>query len=279
MVVLGIDVGGHSIKAGIVTRKGNITDKETTLTEAEKGRDIVIENIIKIGKLLLKRNKEVTAVGIGIPGIVDKKGYVTYTPNIPLSKYDLGRALRSKLHKRIVFGNDADNFALAKHKFGAAKDNETIVCLTLGTGIGSGLIINGKLFENKGAPELGHTTIKFDGVKAKCCGNDGCIESYIGRKTFPEGPLEAYRKALAGNQDAKNRFIDFGRYLGIAISNFINIFNPDMVILGGQMSNAYEFFKRSMKKEIDKRTLFKTKVVRSQMHEPGVVGAGILAFK
>ncbi len=278
MAVIGIDVGGQSIKAGIVTNKGNVRAKVVSMTEPEKGRQKVVDNIVNVAKTLLKEDKSIKSIGVGIPGVIDRKGYVTYAPNIPFTKFDLGKELRKRLRKKIVFGNDADNFALAKYHFGAGKGYETIVCLTLGTGVGSGLILNGKLFSNNGAPELGHTTINFDGPESKCCGNDGCIETYIGRKSFSEGPLEIYKRALAGDLEAKERFKDYGKYLGIAISNFINTFNPDMVVLGGQMSNAYELFKKTMEAEVKKRTIFKTKITKSKMREAGTIGAAILAF-
>jgi glucokinase len=278
MAVIGIDVGGQSIKAGIVTRKGKILKKEVVLTEPERGRIVIVNNIERIAKTLLKYDPTIKSIGIGIPGMINNKGQVYHTPNIPLSKFDLGKELRKRIKKKLIFGNDADNFALATHHFGAAKGHDNVVALTLGTGVGSGIIINGQLFANKGAPELGHTTIKFDGPESKCCGNDGCIETFIGRKSFEEGPLEVYKKALAGDRKALVKFEEYGRYLGIALSNFINIFNPDVVILGGQMSNAYIFFKDSMELEISKRSLFKTRVIKNKMRDAGLIGAAILAF-
>ncbi|MBD3163588.1 ROK family protein [Candidatus Woesearchaeota archaeon] len=278
MAVIGVDVGGHAIKAGIVTKKGTVLDKEVVLTEPEKGRETVVNNIINVIKDLLRIDKNISSIGIGVPGVVTRKGYISYTPNIPLANFDLGKAIRKKIRKKIIFGNDADNFALAKYHFGAGKSYETIVCLTLGTGIGSGIILKGKLFSKDGAPELGHMTIKYDGAKAKCCGNDGCIESYIGRKRFSRSPLEVYKKALAGNKQALKKFENYGKLLGVAISNFVNIFNPDAVILGGQMSNAYNLFRKTMEEEIKKRTIFKTRVVKSKMREAGMIGAAVLAF-
>ncbi len=278
MAVIGIDVGGHSIKAGIVTKKGTLLKKEVLLTEPEKGRKVVIENIMKIAKRLLAFDRSISSIGIGIPGIVDKAGFVTYTPNIPLSGYHLGRELRRRLRKKIVFGNDADNFALAKFTFGTGKGKATIVALTLGTGVGSGLILNGRPFVNKGAPELGHTTIKYDAPQSKCCHNNGCLESLIGRKSFADGPLITYKKALMGNKEAVRHFQKYGKYLGAGIANFVNAFHPDMVILGGELSNAYDFFRKPMEEEVQKRALFKTRIIRSKMREAGTIGAGILAF-
>lgn len=280
MAVLGIDIGGHSIKAGIVTKEGEVLFKEVISTEAEQGKEAVVNNIIKIAQDLLKKDPDVQSIGIGIPGIIDNQGYITYTPNVPLSKFNLGKVLRKKLKKKIVFGNDGNNFALAVHTFGAAKGHDVVIALTLGTGIGSGLIINGKLFYNKGAPELGHTTIKFDSFMPKCCNNPGCIESLIGRKSFPHGnPLEAYKKALAGDLNAINKFSEYGKFFGIALSNFIDIFNPDIIILGGELSNAYNLFKDNMYKEIRTRPLFKnSKIVVNKLKYAGVIGAAILAF-
>ena len=278
MAVIGIDVGGHSIKGGIVTNKGVLLEKVVTLTESEKGREAVVENIVKIGEILLHREQDITGIGVGIPGIVEKNGFVIYTPNIPLSNFNLGKVLKERLKKKLAFGNDADNFALANHRFGAGKGFKNLVCLTLGTGVGSGLILNGKLFSNMGAPELGHTTINYNGRESKCCGNDGCIESFIGRKHFAENPLEVYKNALAGDKKSLEKFDFYGQHLGIAIANFVNIFNPDLVILGGEMSHAYPFFKNKMEEEVKKRALFKTRIVQSKLREGGTIGAAILAM-
>jgi len=278
MAVIGIDVGGQSIRGGIINKKGEVIEKVIVMTEADKGRAAVVENIVKVVEILFEKNKKIKKIGVGIPGVVNKKGFITFTPNIPLSDYDLGKILKGKLSKNITFGNDADCFALAKYYFGASKGKKTIVTLTLGTGVGSGIILDGKLFSNNGAPELGHTTINFDGPKAKCCGNDGCIETYIGRKSFSESPLEVYKKALSGEKKALDKFSEYGIYLGVAISNFINIFNPDDVVLGGQLSNAYNFFKKSMEAEVKKRSIFKTRIRKSKIREAGMLGAAVLAF-
>jgi glucokinase len=281
MVYLGIDVGGHSIKAGIVTKDGDILDIEVMPTEAEKGRAAVIKNIEEIAKKLMEKHKDVQGIGIGIPGIVEPNGFVQNCPNIPFKNFNLGTVLRKKLKKKVVFGNDAKNFALAVHKFGAAKGYDNVLTLTLGTGVGSGLILNGKLFYNKGAPELGHTTIKYDSFEPKCCTNPGCLESLIGRKSFPNNnPLSIYRMATSHDHAAKALFSDYGRYLGIAISNFINIFNPEVIIIGGELSNAYPLFTGSMKKEIQSRALFhKTRIGINKLKYAGTIGAAILAFK
>jgi len=254
--------------------------KEVCLTEPERGRKVVIDNIVRTAKMLLAHDPKIKSIGIGVPGIVDAKGYVTYTPNIPLSKYDLGTELRKRLRKRIVFGNDAKNFALAKYTFATARGKETIVALTLGTGVGSGLILHGVPYSNDGAPELGHTTILCNAPKSKCCGNNGCLESLIGRKSFPDGPLITYKRALMGEKSSIRHFEQYGRYLGIGISNFVNIFNPDLVILGGELSNAYPLFKKTMEEEVRKRAFphFNTKIVKSKMREAGMIGAAILAF-
>ncbi len=278
MTVLGVDIGGHTIKAGIVTKTGKIKEKVVLLTEADMGSAAVVNNILLAINQLLEKERSVTAIGVGVPGIVDEEGYIIYTPNIPLSDYNLGKELKEEFGLPLKFGNDADNFALAKLKFGAAKGKKTVVTLTLGTGVGSGLILNGEVFSNKGAPELGHTTINYKATESDCCKNDGCIESFIGRKSFPGGPLEAYKRALQGNKAAIKRFEEYGKMLGIAIANFCNIFNPELVILGGELRNAHEFFKDAMEKEVEKRSLFKTKIIKNKMKQAGVVGAAALWF-
>jgi glucokinase len=276
MAAIGIDVGGSSIKAGIVDKKGKIIKKIVLPAEAEKGRKAVVNNIIKALKILLKENKRIFSICFGVPGIIDKNGHVSYSPNLPLSNFSLGRELKSSIKKKLFFANDADCFALAQLNFGNAKGKNTAICLTLGTGIGSGIIINKKLFTSRGAPELGHTTIKFDS-SSKCCGNNGCLESFIGRKSFSEEPLEVYKKALKGNKSAIKKFEEYGKYLGIALSNFINIFNPEIIILGGEVSNAFSLFKKSMQAEIKKRALFKnTKIVKNNIRDAGIIGAASL---
>ena len=108
-------------------------------------------------------------------------------------------ALRKRYRVKIAFGNDADNFVRAIQRFGQARGKKNIIGLTLGTGVGSGVIIDGKIFSRNGAPELGHTTIKFDAKPVGNYRNTGCIESFIGRKRFPKDPLEVYRKGMAGD--------------------------------------------------------------------------------
>jgi glucokinase len=278
MTVLGIDIGGHSIKAGTIDTAGKILARKTLLTEADKGRKAVVSNILNLVKHFLSKDRQIAGIGIGIPGIVDAKGLIRYTPNIPLSNFNLGKQLRKLFKGKLAFGNDADNFALAAYKFGAGKGRKTIIGLTLGTGVGSGIVINGTLFSNNGAPELGHTTIQFDGPRAECCGNDGCIESFIGRKHFSEDPQAIYKEAMAHDKDALKTFTLYGTYLGVAISNFVNIFNPDVIVLGGEISNAYNLFRKTMEKEIKKRSLFRTRVVKNKLKHAGILGSAVLAF-
>src|SRR3989338_6408473 len=141
MAILGIDIGGQSTKAGLVSRQGKVLEKDVFPTEAERGRAFIVTNITQHMKSLATGRK-IDGIGVGIPGIVDSRGFITYTPNIPLSSVDLGKEIRKHFKVPLFFGNDADNFALAQLRFGAAKGVKTAVTLTLGTGVGSGLIIN-----------------------------------------------------------------------------------------------------------------------------------------
>ena len=277
MVVLGIDIGGHTIKAGIVNNNGKIIKKYVIETETNKGKEKVLQNINGLIDLITKNNPEIKKIGIGFPGTIDKKGNVKYSPNIPFSNINLKKELKTT--KKLFFGNDADNFALGTYTLELKQKYKNIIALTLGTGIGSGVIVEGKLFSHNGAPELGHTTIKFDSNKSKCCNNNGCLESFIGTKNLDEEPKETYKKAIKGDKIALKKFQKYGKYLGIAISNFANIFNPELIILGGEVSNAYPFFKKSMEKEIKIRALFMTKVIKSKINDKGIIGAAALCFK
>jgi glucokinase len=185
---------------------------------------------------------------------------------LPLSKTDLKKKLNTR--KKVYFENDANCFALGVN---SSIKEENLLALTLGTGIGSGLIVNKKLLSN-GAPELGHTTIDMNG-------NKKTVEEYLGRKAFPKDPLKVYDKALKGDKKAKKIFSDYGKILGVAISNFINSFNPGTIVLGGKISKSYKFFKDIMQEEIKKRALFKTKIIKNKIKDAAIIGAAKLCFE
>ncbi len=266
-MIVGVDVGGTFIKSAVLDESGVILKRGRVNTQADGGPDRVVNNIIKSIEYVW--SIDVSSIGIGMPGLVDMdSGVVRIPPNFEgWDEVNLAEAIRRKFLVDVFVGNDANNYALGEWQFGAGRGYKNLIVLTLGTGIGGALILDGKLYTGSrfAAGELGHMTIEIDGPQCNC-GNRGCLESFIGtnyflrranlllRKNFALVE-EVYDLALEGNKIALELFNEFGRYLGIAITNYIHIFDPDVIILGGGVSKSFDLFKESMFKEIDKRVM------------------------
>ncbi len=283
--VVGVDLGGTNIKAGLV-RNGKILSKVTIKTQANKGEKAVINNIVKAINSV-KTNK-VKAVGIGCPGPLNyKTGVILKTPNLPFRNTHLKTILQKRLKLKVKINNDAKCFVLSEALYGAGKGCNTVVGLTLGTGVGGGIVINKKIFYGRlNAGEYGHATINFDGYKSRC-GNNGCLETYVNargilRKAGLKGiriksPLELYELANKGNKKAIETFEEIGFYLGVGVTNIILSFDPDIVVLGGNISNSWKFFSKTMKSTIKQRSILKgTNVVKSKMKNGAIIGAASL---
>jgi glucokinase len=283
---LGIDVGGTNIRAGLV-RNGKLCSKIKLRTEAKKGKKAVIENIIKAIKSF--DLKDVSAIGLGVPGLVDaNKGIVKYSPNLPFNNTQLVSEIKKKVRKKIFIENDANCFTLSEAFYGAGKGKNIVIGLTLGTGFGSGVVINGKSYRGRGhALELGHTTINFDGPRSKC-GNDGCVETYVSirgilnrvKGIYIKNPRELFELAEQKNKKALKLWKETGFYLGVAIANFINSFDPDIIVVGGNVAKAWNFFNKEMTKTLRKRAIIKgVKVVKSKLGDnAGILGAASLCI-
>ena len=287
---IGVDIGGTEIKAGLVDKKGNVIKKVVVLTEADQGKNVVIENILKAISLVLKakRFRKNPPIGVGCPGPLDhKKGIIGDSLNLPLKNVRLLDIIKKRFKTKVALDNDANCFILGEALYGSGKGCNNLIGLTLGTGVGGGIVINKEIYRGKGnAAELGHITIKFNGMIASC-GNDGCIEEYVSGRGLirlaesfglrVEEPLDIYNLALKKNPSAIHLFKEMGIYLGIEIANLVNIFDPDKVILGGSVSGAWNFFSSSLKDEVKKRAINKSQIVRGKLGKnAGIVGAAAL---
>ncbi|MFH1440279.1 MAG: ROK family protein [Candidatus Woesearchaeota archaeon] len=283
---IGVDIGGTYIKAGIVDNKGKIYEQAKSLTEAKKGRDRVVENIIDVIKKLFSEN--IKGIGVGVPGIVHKdEGIIGNTPNLPLHSVALREILKKHFKKKVKLENDANCFGLSEARFGNGKKLNNVLCLTLGTGIGSAMIIKGKLYHGSGnAPELGHTTIHFKGPKCKC-GNFGCAEEYVSTRGLLKtaksyglklkDTVDIYLAAERNNRKAIKTFEEYGTLLGVVLSNFMDSYGPDLIVLGGQITGSWRFFHKNMSRELNKRSFISAcKVVKTEINNAGVVGAASL---
>ena len=258
---IGVDIGGTTIKAGLI-RNGELIEKIIVKTPKDK----IVDKILFVIEFL--NNSKVNFIGAGCPGPADySKGIIGKTPNISqLKGVKLKEKIAKKFKKKVVMQNDASCFVLGE---ALRLGKKNVVGLTLGTGIGGGIVIDGKLYVGEGnAGELGHCTIKFDGKKGDF--NQGSLESYFSAKAikrdFGKGPLE-----LKSGKAWK----EIGEKLGIGISNLINAFDPDVIVLGGKISRAFSKFKAGMNKEIKKRAIRKVPVVVGK-EDSGIIGAANL---
>lgn len=281
--IIGVDIGGTNIKAGLLYNN-KLIKRVRAKTQANKGKATVISNIISsIEKVM---DKKVSTICISCPGPLDyKTGIIGKTPNLPFKDINLKKIIKNKFKKGVYIDNDANCFALAEAVLGAGKKYNTVVGLTLGTGLGSGFIVNKKIYHGKCfATEIGHTTINFNGPKSRC-GNNGCLETYVSIRAILSrakglnihSPKELFEIASLGNKKALALWEETGFYLGVGITNIINTFNPDIIIIGGQITGAWPYFNKKMKETVKKRALFSCKIVKSKVEYAAVLGASLLS--
>ena len=305
---LGVDMGGTLIKMAVVDNKANVIEDAVINTDIKASPMSVIKKITEVIKTF-KNYKKVKAIGIGIAGDVDyKKGIVRLSPNLPKwNKVYLKKEIEKLTGKTVYVDNDANTAALGAFWLDIKAKDDNMICVTLGTGVGGGIIINKKLFRgNYGtAGEIGHITVVPDGRKCNC-GNIGCAETYIGVKHIVKETIELLKTkkskyilklagndinkitpkllsqaALKGDTVAKQIWDNAGEKLGILLSDIINIFNPDSIVLCGGISNAGNLIMAPAKKQIKNRA-FKTSakvckiVISKYTSRLGVVGAAML---
>ena len=271
MYRVGIDLGGTNIKAGIVNDSQEILAEGSVPTGVKRPYEEVIKDMADLVKDLLKKADieecEIQSVGVGSPGTVDAhNGIVLYSnnfgwENVPLAK-ELGKYFPCPVH----ISNDANCAALGEVKAGAAKEIKNAILLTLGTGVGGGVILDGKVFEgaHAGGTELGHTSLIFDGARCTC-GRRGCVEAYVSAtalireakrfaERYPDSVMNRMCQGDLWNMNGKIPFDaaeqgDFAgtevveqyiTWLGEAITNFVNIFRPDVILLSGGVCNQKE---------------------------------------
>ncbi|MBQ8407004.1 MAG: ROK family protein [Clostridia bacterium] len=261
---VGIDLGGTFIKGGIVDSEGNVLIKDKTPTESEFGADRVAENVAKLVHGLLERlnmtKNDVVGIGMGVPGMIDsEQGVVIYSNNLRGEHFAIGGEVEKMTGLKVKIANDANVAALGEVVFGGAKNKKNVILLTLGTGVGGGIVADGKLIEgNKGAgAELGHAVIIAGGEQCTC-GRKGCLEAYASAtalirdtkremlqnpqsKMWEVGSLdkvdgETAFKYQAEDKSAKKVVDTYIERLAFGVTNFANIFRPEVVLLGGGVS-------------------------------------------
>ncbi len=315
--LIGIDLGGTNVYMVLVDTKGKIYAEKHFPTLAEKGPDFVIDNIILELKNLVNTNgysiKDIWRIGIGSPGPLDsKKGIVYGAVNLPGWKYvKLKEKVQKATEIKTAVDNDANCAIYGEKWLGAGKKYNNIIGLTLGTGIGGGIIINGKLIRgiNYNAGEIGHMSLNPDGILCKCKGK-GCFEQYAsasaianiakekirqGKKSIiteiVKGDLNkitskvVYEGLLANDELAKEIWNEFIKYLATGIRNILHIFNPEVVIIAGGVINAGEKLFVPLREAVKKQTFEiiynAAKIVPASLSErAGAIGAaGLVLFE
>lgn len=311
---IGIDVGGTNVKIALVDDNGKIIYSNSVPTYAKMGYEYTVNNIKQAIKDLMKETNttpsDIEGIGFDFPGQVDcKTGVVKLAPNIPgWVNVPIAQMIEDEFHIPTRIDNDVRCAALGELKFGAGRGCENFICITVGTGIGSGIVINGKVVRGatNAAGELGHIKLQMNGGPICGCGDTGCLEAFAsgpaivamaqeyikgGKSTkFREmaavegGEITPYMVAKAaeeGDPVAKRIFEIVGEYIGIGLTSVINFLNPERVIIGGGVAESGELLLGPIRKTIKERAMVvagnAVEIVPAQLgNSAGVIGASML---
>jgi len=297
---IGIDLGGTNLRVALVSEDGEIVRK-IKKPSTEPVLDAILSAIDEI------KQPEVMGIGLGVAGLIDRKrGRVFISPNLhAIEGIDLVREIKNRFNVPVMIENDANVAALGEKTAGAGKGFDNFVLLTLGTGIGSGIIHKGKLLDV--SAEIGHMSINADAEKCPC-GNIGCLETYASARAmiakaiimlekenesilkecckgsiYKITPEDIYKAALEGDALSREILKDAGRFLGVGIANIINIMSPEAIILTGGLVGAWNIYVQEAIKEASRRAfkeLFDAvKIIPSSLgDDAGIVGAASLVF-
>jgi glucokinase len=293
--VIGVDVGGTKILAAVVAREGQIearVERETAVSSEEA----LLSELDAMVDELRADAPDMAALGFGIPSRVDqRKGRAVASVNIPLEGLDFRDRMQERHGVPVGIDNDANAAAIGEWHAGAARGANNVVMLTLGTGVGGGLILDGKPFRGAtgSGAELGHIVLELDGPPCGC-GGRGHLESFAagpaGDRAARElygpdsGAQELVRRGQDGDADAVSALAKIGRYLGAGIASFVNVFEPELVVVGGGFGAAGELLLASAREVVTVDGLVPgrdtVRIVQAALGgDAGVIGAGMIAFE
>lgn len=316
MLTIGVDLGGTNLRAAVVdTQTGHVLADAHGPTRAEEGPPAVIGRMVVLIEQAIRKSrrdkKDISAIGIGVPGLYNPAtNFTLFLPNLPTTWPDvpLGPEITARVGCPAVLINDARAFVLAEATFGAGRNAHTVVGMTLGTGIGGGVVIDGRLHLgiNGTAGEVGHQIIDFNGPVCGC-GGRGCLEAHasgpaiatLGIKAVRQGRTTAIRDLVAGDLNritpeiivqaaeagdpvAREILGEAGFYLGIGIATLVTLFSPDVVVIGGGVAQAGDWLFEPIR-EIVRQRCHVTPIERVHIvpaalgGEAGVVGAAVWA--
>ena len=306
-LVFAVDLGGTYLRIALVDGSGKIHQQSKQRTPKGESPDCVVEALVyAAGNWKSEAGPPIVAASIMVPGTVDtNNATVVQAPNLPsLTNFSLKAVLEDRLGWPVLLENDANAAAVGEMWLGAARGCRDVVSVTLGTGVGGGVILDGELWRGAhgSAGEIGHSTVDpFSGLKCKC-GNVGCLELFAsataivrmtreGLSRFPGSVLNreeltaerVYDAGRDGDELALSVFREFGTYLGIGLANLINIIDPEIIVIAGGAVNGWDLFASYMQAEVNERavraTAHQVKIAAAQCGDnAGLLGAARLAF-
>ncbi len=311
--ILGIDFGATFVKFGLLNLKGDILKKSSFSTKAHISKQSLISRIIAESESMtngLKKN--ILGVGIGVPGQVDyKKGTIYNLTNVKgWRDVCLRDIIKSRLKIPVFIDNDANAACIGESKWGAGKGFKDVVCITLGSGLGSAVMIDGKIFRGRGysAAEMGHICIEREGLRCNC-GSRGCLETFAGNSYIVKEALGRLKKgeksillkiagaklsnitpkliheaAKKGDQFSIKVWQRMGKNVGIGLSNIVNTFNPEVIVIGGGLAKSGNFLFDPIRATVKARAIpIFTKDLKIKkakfIEDAGTVGAGALVLE
>ena len=306
--VLAGDLGGTNLRIAVVDPTGRLLFRVEADTPRHSDASKIVETAVRLtDKCREQLQSEPLALGFAIPAIMKADEELIYSsPNLPeLGGTPLAKSLEGRLGLAVILENDATAAAIGEHWRGASQEYDNSICVTLGTGVGGGIILNGQPLRGPDgtAGEIGHICVEPRGVPCGC-GSNGCIEQYasasaivrMATELLPEYPgtkltdltgLDAstiYEHGIDGDPLCREVFRRAGAYLGIALAGVINVLNPEVVVIGGGAANGWDLFIDAARKEIRKRAFHepaeRARIVRASLgSDAGIVGAAYLAFE
>lgn len=306
--VIAVDLGGTKLAAGLVDRDGTVGRRAVEPTDLS-GEDALLTQLERvIGGLV---DNGLAALGVGVPSTIDQRsGRAVASVNIPLAEVDLRERLQQRFGVPVLIENDGNAAAVAEHRLGAGRGAAHVVMLTLGTGVGGGLILDGRLYRGAvgAAAELGHITLDLDGPPCQgTCPGRGHLEAMASGHAAdklahraaaerPDGDLGRaaaagravdsrllVELAAAGPGDARDVLEHVGFHLGVGISDLVNVFNPEIVVVGGGFAEAGELLLAPARRVVAERALLPARdvvrIVEAELGpDAGLIGAGLVAF-
>jgi glucokinase len=309
-LVIAADLGGTNLRAAVVDAAGRIHERVKHPTPKAERADEIVRALVAAAReceqLSGESGRRIGALSVVVPGTVQiEQGVVVKAPNVPcLDGFRLGAALESELQWPAILENDANAAGVGEMWQGAGRGAGTIIAITLGTGVGGGIILNGELWRgiDGSAGELGHIGVEPNGVACPC-GSRGCLEVYasataIVRMTreaqprYPGSPLHrsdnltaktVYQSGVEGDELALEVFRRMGLYLGVGLASLVNIFNPEVIVIGGGVADGWDIFIGHVREQVLERAFpvpaRRVQIVRAERgDDAGLLGAAHIAF-